>query len=500
MAKQDPVPPLAVEPEVERALIGRVIFGRHGTLPDPPPLPPSRFGVQRHQIIWAAILGLQRHQSPWDVVSVGQTLKDSACLKDAGGMAYLGGLEPDAGTVDSLEYYVQRIQAAAARRALARLGSSMRELATLDPDRPEASVKARYQMLARRAESLCDLASANGHPDSELLSKTIYEIATAKMPVVPWIYQPWMASRDLVLLAGEPGLGKSWIALDLMLCLMLAKRCLGSEDIPARRQRVLYVDEENNPWLVHYRICKILNGFDIGLIDVDPANAGGEYMTCQGVNLDDEGSLIRLKRKLERTRPDWVILDSLVGLHRRDENSNSEMSELFKGIIKPLLASVEAGGIIIHHLAKPSKDRPSGDIRNRIRGASSILGHVDQAWGLEKVDEALRFTHVKGRMGVGQPLSVRLEDSHQGFGIQLAYAAEDQQATETIAENFESAAQAGVLRQTLSSILDGIGYKASARVVGAELAKLYAAGKLKKRREGHHMRYWLSEYAPPDSE
>lgn len=409
----------AAEPAIERALLGRLLLGYKGQTLTPPSLAPSRFNSERHRLIWAVICDQSRKGLPHDPASVMSVLSDRGELEKAGGRAYVAGLMNDAGPETSLDFYVSRIKACAATRLFGPLGKAISELALKEPDTQEASVKARYHSLIRRGDALCDMAARNGHQRT-VITQTIHQILTTPASPLQWLYKPWLCQGDIVVLAGEPGLGKSWIALDLMFALALKRPFLGQAVAFPIRQRVLYVDEENSQRLVRYRISRIVDGLDIGMRDVDPAVCMADYALENGINFDDEASLELLKRKIEHLRPDWVIIDSLVRVHRRDENSNADMSALIGGIIKPMVRAVGAGALIIHHLAKPSKERPAGSIGHRIRGASDIMGVADQVWGLGKSGDALQLSHIKCRMGPeSEPIMAEIEDVHYGNGVRI---------------------------------------------------------------------------------
>lgn len=489
----------AKEPEVERQLIARCIYGYRGVHPQPPALAPSRFVSPRHQIIWGAIIDQHRRGDPYDVISVAARLESRGELATAGGRAYLTGLEPDVGTQDSLDYYAALIRRKAAMRVFAPLGRAISELALADPDSPEASVRARYQQLVRRADMVCDWASRNGHA-AALTTRTVHQILTSPAPPINWIYEPWLGAGDVVILAGEPGLGKSWVALDLMFALALG-RPWATCDQASGHQRVLYIDEENNYRLVRHRIGKLVDGLDIGMADIDPAKMSAIYALENGINFDDPASLDLLKRKLDQLRPDWIIIDSLVRVHRRDENSNAEMSALIGGIIKPMAAAIHAGVIVIHHLGKATKDRPAGSVADRIRGASDIRAVADQVWGLERADDGLLLSHLKCRMDrASSPIAVTLEDTHLGNGLRIAYTKADLDAERIINEALSGPGTAGTPRQDIESAVDTLGVASAHRMVTKYLGRLHATGKVRKRKEGRSVRYWLSDQAPPDAD
>ena len=480
------------EPEAEQQLIARVMQGAHGKAIEPPALAPSRFMVDTHRVTWAAIRDLHRKGQPYDAASVVSLLRQRGELTPQR-KNYLTGINADPGTQDSIGHYVTLIKQAAACRAFGPLGAAISELA-LRQDGPDSPVKPRYQSLVRRADSVCDMASRNGHSAS-LKLWTPHEVLTTPAPPLNWIYDPWLGAGDVVILAGEPGLGKSWVALDLFFRLSLSRPWAGKNNL-AGPQRVLYVDEENNFRLVRHRMRKLVNGMDLSIANLDPAYLAASYAMEQGINLDDPASLELLKRKLDQVRPQFIIFDSLVRIHHRDENSNAEMAALF-GMIKALARNIGAGAIVIHHLGKSTKDRPSGRIAERIRGASDIIAAGDQVWGLERADDSLTMTHIKCRYDrESGPVAVSLDDVNDAEGLILNYQQEDEDVSATIHNCLAQAGAMGCQRQTLEGEVARAGFKSAPRLVTKHLGKLNATGTVRKQKDGRIVRYWLTEYAP----
>jgi len=244
-----------------------------------------------------------------------------------------------------------------------------------------------------------------------------------------------------------------------------------------------------------------VDGYDIGMGDIDPAVAVLDYGLENGVNFDDPASFDLLKAELEKLRPDWVIFDSLIRLHRRDENSNAQMGDLIGGVIKGSVRSVGAGAIIIHHLGKSSKDRPESRIADRLRGASSLRGDCDQIWGVERNGDALRMVHVKSRMmQESAPVAVELEDTHLGNGIRIVAKDEEVEADGLIRDMLGRAGASGMDRSALIEMLEEAGLKAAARVASKVLGRLHSKGEARKMKDGRQMRYFAADVAPEGAE
>jgi AAA domain/Bifunctional DNA primase/polymerase, N-terminal/Primase C terminal 1 (PriCT-1) len=74
-------------------------------------------------------------------------------------------------------------------------------------------------------------------------------------PVAPrHIVEPWLPAGEVTLLAGHGGAGKSYIALQLAVCLALGRPWYG---LPAEQRRVMYLSLEDGRDVLHWRLGRI---------------------------------------------------------------------------------------------------------------------------------------------------------------------------------------------------------------------------------------------------
>lgn len=494
---------LVIESEVERALIGRILLGNKGQPLPPPDLPPSRFGVERHKVVWAAILDQYRRGEPMDTASVSAALKARGLLEKAGGVKVVSSFETDAGPPDSIPHYVNLLERAAARRAFGPLGRQIAALATWDPDvLDEQAASARYRTLIRRGETISRLTEhRNGH-DLTLRTETLYKLLTTPLEPIPWVYEGWLAKGDIVILAGESGLGKSLLALELMVSLSTGRPFIGRLENRTGPQRVLYLDEENNPRLIRYRLHRLIDGLDLGLDHIDPAVIDAEYALENAVRVDDPASLQRVQRTVEAFQPDWVIFDSMIRFHRQEEN-RSEAMAMVAGTMKAIARKSGGGAVIIHHLGKPSKER-QGSMKARIRGSSDIPAVGDMIWTLHRPSieaDSLLFSTQKSRWGQEpNPLAVAIEDIHLGNGVRLTGSEPEKDAMSVIVEALRDSNSDGLSRPAISILLERSGLEAAERTLSRNLKKLRSDGTTVQKRDGKAMRYWLGDFAPSGAE
>lgn len=213
---------------------------------------------------------------------------------------------------------------------------------------------------------------------------------------VDWLVEGLMGKGDRVMMIGEPGGGKSWLAMALAVAIATLgtgqdARWLGIR--PAiTTGRVLYVDEEN-PESEVYRRMQLL-----GLTESAAENV--RYLSQVGVRLDEHPE--QLLDDVIELRPDLVILDSLARVHGRDEQNAGEMGRLFRDGITPLARESGAAVLALHHKTKPQKGSVSGF--QSARGSGDLTASIDQGLDVLKEDHgSIKIEHYKARRSTPHP-------------------------------------------------------------------------------------------------
>ena len=171
--------------------------------------------------------------------------------------------------------------------------------------------------------------------------------------------------------------------------------------------RVLYIDEESSLPLASVRLRKLLTAKGIPSESLDI-----QFVMGQGVLLSSHSSVKHLSALIDRHRPDVVILDSLVRLHRADENSATDMAKVFD-TVKGLVRKFKCLFVFADHHRKPGPQESSGD--SSLRGSSEKVAFVDTLLSLKKVRDHVLVEHSKSRFAQPvEPFEVALEEPVEG--------------------------------------------------------------------------------------
>jgi len=492
MSPRDSSTSLPHDIEAERAVLGAILVNPsllgavQGTIDS------RDFYKASHDRIYSALQALQSRGVAMDVLTLKSELEGRGQLQECGGAPYLARLVDSLPKSVNAPHYAYIVKEKALKRLIVHAAMDLQRAATNGSS--VADLRLQVSAYGRTLEDAMGRFESIAESDV-LKALDLGQLLQTEPEPIPWVVPGWLASRDVACIGGEPGGGKTWLAMCLALALATSGKFLGIQ-VEGGPYRVLYVDEENNPRLVRYRIRKLARG--LGLSAGDLAALPIRYLNENGLNLDREDRLRTLLSEVERSKPDFVVLDSLVRFHERDENSNAEMARFFEKAIKPLAAQFGAGVILLHHLAKPSRDK-SRELGHRLRGASDIRAQVDQLWGLDR-DQAgnLTLRHEKCRWAeAARPISVHIVDVDDGTRLEGTEASQESEGR--IIEMLEDAGAVGLLRAAISSALGANESGAARRECTRSLGKLHTEGTVKKRKDGKAMRYWLADHAPKEA-
>jgi hypothetical protein len=184
-------------------------------------------------------------------------------------------------------------------------------------------------------------------------------------PAADWLVEGLWAAQAVGCIGGVPKVGKTWLALELAVAVASGKPCLGR--FPVRRPGpVLVYCAEDAAHAVQKRVRGIAQA---RALDFDRLAVG--WVGATSLHLDDATDRRRLSMTLTATKPRLLILDPLVRLHRGDENSAAEISELL-GYLRGLQRQHEVAVALVHHVRKSAASEPG----QSLRGSGDL-----HAWG-----------------------------------------------------------------------------------------------------------------------
>lgn len=232
-------------------------------------------------------------------------------------------------------------------------------------------------------------------------SKIVPGLAYLALPSSPatWLIDPLLPSGGAMLMYGDPKVGKSFAALQLMDAITTGKEWLGFK---TRKAKVVYLqlDTPRNVW--QDRINQLY--LKSAITDLSFLCADRESLNTWPFDILNPEHLLLLRDELRNHMPELVIVDTLRESHSADENDSTEM----QAVVAALVAATQPSALcVISHARKPSQDE-NFSLMNDNRGSSYITG---------RMDAIIRFTPKSVRVS-GRSIeehSIELEREDSGF-------------------------------------------------------------------------------------
>jgi hypothetical protein len=350
--------------DAERAVLGCVLLEGAALLTTvSAQLQAADFYTGAHRAIYGAMLTLGAAGEAITVATVQEQLRHDEALAHAGGPVLLALMIEQAAIAAYLPSYLAIVRKKAVARALIERSLQLVARAFDDDEDPlhvlEQAQRDVEQLVARAAPV---------ERGSLFPVRSLAELLAADIPEPEFHVQGWIPTKGLTFLVGDSEAYKSWWAKYLGLCKAAGAPVLGQ--LAVRQGPVLYISEENGE-VEDKRRCDVLRrgmGFSADL----PFYIASET----SFNFDDPARYAALRAVIAEHRIEWIIVDSFVRVHRREEKDAGAMNAIYMDRMKPLIKS-GVDLLLLHHKRKlpagihqgqaPSSDndeiRGSGDLR-----------------------------------------------------------------------------------------------------------------------------------------
>ncbi len=199
-----------------------------------------------------------------------------------------------------------------------------------------------------------------------------------KIPPTRWQLKGKLVRGGLSALYSEPGLGKSFVAIDMSMAAVLGEQWWG--EYFAENCKVLYIAAERHAEVAD-RIRAACKKRSISTKQLENFTLIASPRPPHVAN-----DLIDLEEIAAKVKPDLIIFDTFARMTLdTDENSTKDMGRIVEDFLQVIRAAGEqCSGLIVHHAGK---DKTRG-----MRGNTALLGAVDAVLKLEKQGDALMLS------------------------------------------------------------------------------------------------------------
>lgn len=227
---------------------------------------------------------------------------------------------------------------------------------------------------------------------------------------VTWLWPGWLPEGFNTLLAGDPGVGKSAVALD-----WLGKVTRGDpwplEDQSERGRpgNALWIETEASQQLLNIR-SKTLNvdrrRLFIPTIDGDMLGQPDIW---------NESHRNQIINYIEAKEPRLIVLDSLGSASGRGENRKEDIAPVME-YFAMMARDYGTATLIVHHLRKMSVNEPAEVSLGRVRGSSAITALARTVIALDKPqDDRARIAVIKSNLAKpARPIALTFVENNDG--------------------------------------------------------------------------------------
>jgi len=208
--------------EAERAVIEGILLRPDRLALIAGRLSPEDFYLERHMLLYGAMMALLETEQPVDVRTVQAQLEQQAQFETAGGLAYLTGLDldlPDLGRIDSYAEIVK--ERSVRRRLIIACGEITRECMDGGLEAPSALANAEKAILSLSEEAIQKGFSSLDAVYQTTVAELEERAESGGMLGLSTGFFEWdamtqgLVNGNLIIIAGRPGMGKTSLALNI---------------------------------------------------------------------------------------------------------------------------------------------------------------------------------------------------------------------------------------------------------------------------------------------
>ncbi|MFD3518496.1 AAA family ATPase [Streptomyces sp. NPDC058657] len=355
------------------------------------------FREPRHQLVYDMACSLRARRETCDPITMTKALTKSGDLARVGGLLYLHQLVDAVPTVYAAVEYAAVVRDAALLRAVEAAGVAA--VSAARSGKGGAADIAEHAVEEMRAARDRGLAAT----DAPLLDLGTFLAQTPEEP--DWVLPGVLARWDRLIVTGGEGGGKS-----LLLRQIMMRAAAGLH--PWRKARIkpvrcMLIDAENSrdqarPWLS--RMAQAAADSDGA--PIDPNLVTLEFLIERGIDLARPGDRAYLARRIEKAKPDLIVIGPLYKLVATGNPNDEETARILMSALE-MLRTVSGGAAMIIEAHSPHA--AAGRVRDlRPVGSSLWLRWPEFGFGLSPSDEVgaqeLRLMNWKPWRG---PRSVR---------------------------------------------------------------------------------------------
>ncbi len=412
--------------DAEKALLGSIMLRPVALHDIIDTIAEDDFYVQKHKVIFRAMMELSRTGDPIDIVSVSDTLRRLNLLEQAGGMSYLNDIANIVPSSTNIEYYAKNVATKSLLRKLIIAGDFVSNLGFEEKEDVES-------ILDQAEKTIFEITSNPTNAQKFTSIKEILPLVWEKLERltvgnelrgVPTGYAgldnilSGFQKSDLIILAARPSTGKTALALDI------ARKAAVQHNIPVGffslemsadqlTDRMLSAQAQVDAW-------RMRTGKGLTEDDFTRISQGMETLSKAPIYIDDKpgNSILQMRSTARRLKAEHglgLILVDYMQLMTTSKNYDSMVNQVteISRSLKSLARELEVPVIALSQLSRAVEQRGGRPRLSDLRDSGSIEQDADvvmflhrdrneENTGRSEITEVLIEKHRNGATGYAQ--------------------------------------------------------------------------------------------------
>lgn len=222
-------------------------------------------------------------------------------------------------------------------------------------------------------------------PMREKLAFQFSKIGRIELKPIDWIVEDYIESDSLAQVFGDPGGGKSFVAIDVACCVATGTPWHGHE---VKQGAVFYIAGEGHNGLARrFRAWELGKGIDISDAPIYKSHRAAQLYDATEASLVAQS--IKVMIEDAGCNPSLIVIDTMARNMGGDENSTKDMNGFIQHLDVYLKEPYKCCVMVVHHSGTGDKDRG--------RGSSAMKGAIDSEYkvALDSGSKTIQVTPIK---------------------------------------------------------------------------------------------------------
>ena len=335
----------------------------------------SDFYAAPHRIIWREICAMSDKSKSVDVITLFDVIESKGMGDKVGGFAYLSEIAKGTPSAANINAYADIVVERSNAREVLRRMNAAREIITKEDGRSLAIRLAEASDITAGIDNI-SAGRMLFNPTDVIASQL--ETIDEDYSLIEKIFDECIKHKDITLLTGAGGTGKSWLTIKLGISVALGRPAFGGKYnflSPVEQGVVVFLIGEDSIDDYRHRLDKLIKA--AGMSRDEKAHILSSILFVplrdkdirlikreRGGDLEQTGVIRNLAASLKACNCRLAILDPMNKFASGEENSNNE-ANVFIGAVRRVVDLSGSAVLMVHH---SSKTDPGGS-----RGASALV-------------------------------------------------------------------------------------------------------------------------------